>query len=133
MDSETFKRAWHWYGVFCMANAMLNFFACAGCLYVVSRSQELQALWFPASIAEQLPPWYLTMIAGTFGLALCIFGIGNALLMRSPFTKLWWGIHLVNIVVGLGSGVFTLPCLWLLVEWTKAEVKRAFSAPGHDL
>lgn len=127
MDSDTFKRAWHWYGVFCIANAMLNFVACAACLYVVSRSQELMASWFPADIAEQLPPWYLTMIAGTLGAVACMFGIGNAMLLRAPFNRVWWGIHLVNIAVGLGSGVFTLPCLWLIIEWCKPEVKKAFS------
>ena len=129
MESTVFRNAWKWYGAFCLANSLLNVFACALCLDVVSRSVDLQVAWFGQEVADQLPPTFVAMLAGVAGVVAAIFGVGNALILRAPMTKLWWVIHLLNIAVGLASGLFTLPCLWLITQWLRPEVRSVFVTP----
>jgi hypothetical protein len=126
MGSAGFRKAWAWYAWYCAANALLNAGLTTCALVVVARSQELQAEWFGEQMSENLPPWFLTMIAGALGSVAAVFVVSNLLLLRAPRNKAWWAAHLINIVLGLGSGLFTLPCVALFVMWIRPEVKAAF-------
>lgn len=132
MSSVEFRKAWGWYSAFCLANATFNCLVSGVCLLAVTRSQELQTEWFGEQLAESLPPWFLAMFAGTFAAVAAVFTIGNVLVLRAPRTKSWWAAHLINIVLGLGSGLLTVPCIFLFAVWIRPEVKAAFDPALPD-
>ncbi len=111
-------RAWRGYVVYCACGVAINTLVWMAALVAITNRRE----W-----ASQIVPEYVILVGGIALMAMGVFFAAvNLWLTQRPFTKHYYGLHFVNIVLGATSLIFTPLCLWLLVQWLRPEVKSAF-------
>ncbi|MFW5697059.1 MAG: hypothetical protein ACOCX1_00695 [Fimbriimonadaceae bacterium] len=78
-------------------------------------------------VPMSLEPWRVRLIASLVTLPALLF---CALNLYLPFYrgKGAWPIHLINVLLGAGSCVFTPICLPLAFMWFRPRVKRYYGA-----
>ncbi len=96
--------------------------------------------YFLVEVGKNPPDWgdnwpreAIQFAAFTF--AVFAFGFGALYPVASSKRKgaRIWELHLVSIALGASSGVFTIPCLFLLFAWFRSDVKDYYhsdDAPG---
>ncbi|MDK3156086.1 hypothetical protein QPK87_05795 [Kamptonema cortianum] len=77
----------------------------------------------------QVDAAYVTLVLSVFAGVGIVFGILNLILPFMPKTEKWWVAHLINIVLGVGSGCLTIPFLFILIAWLKPGLRNYFSDP----
>ncbi len=122
-------RAVAWYTVYCCLNGLLNLALAWGCFYFRSHWWSL----VPNSIDYEEAAWAIQMISVTFAVAALVFA-AISFTLPSYAGRRRWEVHLVNIVLGAGSVIFTPICLPLLLAWFRPEVRRHYGdEPGEGM
>lgn len=120
-------------GWFCLVQSLANFILAGylGFMIVLSQKNPFATFDMPdgdSSYEVHIPSWIIGSVIGVFLFVALVFGVANLFLIAAPRKKSVWEMHLVNQVLGLGSCIFTLPCLWLLLNWFKPEVRTWYGA-----
>lgn len=127
MFERRLKLTKFWYATYCILN---------GLSYLVTMVSFVVIVRNPMSIVAQLPPDYqevfppdtvglcALLVALLFGMFACV----SFTLPLVPRKKSWYIVHVINLVFGLGSCVFTLICIYPFFQMIQKDMKAYYSA-----
>ncbi len=121
------RRVWGWYQAFCVLNAVLNV---AFSLIFLRLGDYMHHLVVePDPDVREAIIFAFTLTGQAFALIGFLFSVLNLLLIFRPRSESWYTAHLVNIALGLATGILTIPLFFLLIAWVKPTFKEWFLNP----
>lgn len=117
-----------WYGIYSWLNGLLHVLFAVAIFYFRANWRHI----LPDASEYEEAAWAMNMLCVTFACAALVFAAIYFVLPRYE-GKRRWEVHLVNIVLGAGSVIFTPICLPLLVTWFGSDVKRHYGAEQPDV
>ncbi|MEZ5162768.1 MAG: hypothetical protein R2688_03255 [Fimbriimonadaceae bacterium] len=128
-ENKEFKLTWLVYSGVCIFNTIANIWLVFKSREIIRDPDGFAQRTLPQNIIDMLPPNYMLMVGWSFLFVGGLFAVLNFILPLMPKTHKWWLSHFVNICLGAGSCVMTLPCLWLLYRWLRPATRAVFGFP----
>lgn len=129
MWSPRVQSARRWYAVYCFLNAGLYLVVVGFLVWAIGERDRVGA---PMAELVDDPGAFVGQVSGLLAVMFAMFAGVCLYLPFSKRNKTWFVIHFVNVMLGLGSCVFTPLCLYLGWAMLQADVRGWFDGSGKS-
>lgn len=124
--SQRVRRVWAVYVAYCALSSAANLGLFLFILWMRVHRSEIWPGWIGQETYDAAP-LYVFEIIEVCGLAIgAFFCVGDIAVVFIPKNDKGWIVGIVNIALGLGSGLFTPICLWLIFQWLGKGFREEF-------